>query len=95
MYSINGEEFFCPTYNIDNIVDPTGAGDTFAGGFFGFISKITNPEINDFKEAMIYGSATASFTIEGFGTEELLRTTKEKINSRVKNIKSKIDLRKK
>jgi hypothetical protein len=44
---------------------------------------------------MIYGSATASFTIEGFGTEELLRTTKEKINSRVKNIKSKIDLRKK
>ena len=95
LYSINGEEFFCPTYNIDNIVDPTGAGDTFAGGFFGFISKITKPEINDFKEAMIYGSATASFTIEGFGTEELLRTTKEKINSRVKNIKSKIDLRKK
>ena len=95
LYSINGEEFFCPTYNIDNIVDPTGAGDTFAGGFFGFISKITKPEINDFKEAMIYGSATASFTIEGFGTEELLRTTKEKINSRVKNIKSKIDSRKK
>ena len=91
LYSIEGEEFFCPTYNIDKIVDPTGAGDTFAGGFFGFISNIQKPEINDFKEAMIFGSATASFTIEGFGVEQLINLSKEKINFRVNNIKSKID----
>ena len=91
LYSIEGEEFFCPTYNIDKIVDPTGAGDTFAGGFFGFISNIQKPEINDFKDAMIFGSATASFTIEGFGVEQLINLSREKINFRVNNIKSKID----
>ena len=45
LYSINGEEFYCPTYNVDRVIDPTGAGDTFAGGFFGYISKIINPTI--------------------------------------------------
>tara|TARA_Y100000748_G_C15161764_1_gene358096 strand:+ start:42 stop:275 length:234 start_codon:yes stop_codon:yes gene_type:complete len=73
------------------IFGPPGAGDTFAGGFFGFISNIQKPEINDFKEAMIFGSATASFTIEGFGVEQLINLSKEKINFRVNNIKSKID----
>lgn len=95
LYSINGEEFYCPTYNVDRVIDPTGAGDTFAGGFFGYISKIINPTIDDFKNAMLYGTSIASFTIEGFGLEKLINLSLEEVDSRVKNIKSKIDLRKK
>ncbi len=92
MYTKDEEMFFCPTYNIDRLVDPTGAGDSFAGGFFGYLSNITNPKKEDFQEAMIYGSTIASFTIEGFGIENLLKVEKEKINYRFKKIKSKVNL---
>tara|TARA_Y100000817_G_scaffold43635_1_gene30166 strand:- start:1607 stop:2536 length:930 start_codon:yes stop_codon:yes gene_type:complete len=92
MYTKDEEMFFCPTYNIDRLVDPTGAGDSFAGGFFGYLSNITNPKKEDFQEAMIYGSTIASFTIEGFGIENLLKVEKEKINFRFKKIKSKVNL---
>ena len=95
MYTNNQEKFFCPTYNIERLVDPTGAGDSFAGGFFGYISNIMNPKIEDFQEAMIFGSSIASFTIEGFGVENLLNINKNKINKRVEKIKSKVFLEKK
>lgn len=95
MYSNDGEKFFCPTYNIDRLIDPTGAGDSFAGGFFGFLSNISNPIKEDYQEAMIYGSTIASFTIEGFGIENLLNVEKEKINYRFNKIKSKVNLEKK
>jgi len=95
LYSLNGLEFFCPIYDIDKVVDPTGAGDSFAGGFFGYISKIHSPGIKDFKNAMIYGSAIASFTIEGFGTESLFSMNLKSLNERFEKIKSKKDLRKK
>jgi sugar/nucleoside kinase (ribokinase family) len=95
LYSIKGEEFYCPTYDIDKVVDPTGAGDSFAGGFFGYISKIERPTIEDFKNAMIYGSAIASFTIEGFGTESLFNMNFESLSDRFEKIKSKKDLGKK
>ena len=49
MYGNNEEKFFCPTYNIERVVDPTGAGDSFAGGFFGYLSNISNPEKKDFQ----------------------------------------------
>lgn len=95
LYSIKGEEFYCPTYDIDKVVDPTGAGDSFAGGFFGYISKIKKPTIEDFKNAMLYGSAIASFTIEGFGTESLFNMNFQSLNERFEKIKSKKDLREK
>ena len=95
LYTNNQEKFFCPTYNIERLVDPTGAGDSFAGGFFGYISNIMNPKIEDFQEAMIFGSSIASFTIEGFGVENLLNINKNKINKRVEKIKSKVFLEKK
>jgi len=95
LYSLNGQEFFCPTYDIDKVVDPTGAGDSFAGGFFGYISKIENPGIEDFKNAMVYGSAIASFTIEGFGIESLFSMNLKSLNERFEKIKSKKDLGKK
>ena len=92
MYSNDGEKFFCPTYNIDRLIDPTGAGDSFAGGFFGFLSNISNPIKEDYQEAMIYGSTIASFTIEGFGIENLLEVDHEKIKYRFNKIKSKVNL---
>ncbi len=95
MYGNNEEKFFCPTYNIERVVDPTGAGDSFAGGFFGYLSNISNPEKKDFQKAMIYGSTIASFTIEGFGTENLLKVNNEKIKYRFEKIKSKVNLEKK
>lgn len=95
LYSIKGEEFYCPTYDIDKVVDPTGAGDSFAGGFFGYISKIERPALEDFKNAMLYGSAIASFTIEGFGTESLFNMNFQSLNERFEKIKSKKDLREK
>lgn len=95
MYTNNGEKFFCPTYNIERLVDPTGAGDSFAGGFFGYLSNINKPKKEDFQKAMIYGSTIASFTIEGFGIENLLNVEKEKINYRFNKIKSKVNLEKK
>lgn len=95
MYSNNEEKFFCPTYNIERVVDPTGAGDSFAGGFFGYLSNISKPEREDFQEAMIYGSSIASFTIEGFGTENLLKVNDENIKNRFEKIKSKVNLEKK
>lgn len=92
MYSNDGEKFFCPTYNIDRLIDPTGAGDSFAGGFFGYLSNISNPIKKDYQEAMIYGSTIASFTIEGFGIENLLEVDHEKIKYRFNKIKSKVNL---
>jgi len=92
MYSNDGEKFFCPTYNIDRLIDPTGAGDSFAGGFFGYLSNISNPIKEDYQEAMIYGSTIASFTIEGFGIENLLEVDHEKIKYRFNKIKSKVNL---
>jgi len=92
MYSNDGEKFFCPTYNIDRLIDPTGAGDSFAGGFFGYLSNISNPIKEDYQEAMIYGSTIASFTIEGFGIENLLKVDHEKIKYRFNKIKSKVNL---
>jgi len=69
-----GETLFSiPAYPIDKVIDPTGAGDTFAGGFVGYLA--TSPNYNDYnelKKAMLYGTVTASFTVQGFGTEALL-----------------------
>jgi sugar/nucleoside kinase (ribokinase family) len=64
--------------------DPTGAGDTFAGGFMGYLSQSSRP---DFLEAVIMGSAMASFCVEGFGVESLLNATPKLLEHRVSTIK--------
>ncbi len=63
--------------------------------FLGYLSNISKPEREDFQEAMIYGSSIASFTIEGFGTENLLKVNVENIKNRFEKIKSKVNLEKK
>jgi sugar/nucleoside kinase (ribokinase family) len=75
--------FFCPALPLEEVFDPTGAGDSFAGGFIGHLAKTNDTSFDNMKRAMIYGSAMASFCVEKFGTERLLNLTEEEIDNRV------------
>lgn len=66
------EFFILPAYPIAQVVDPTGAGDTFAGGFFGFMARVDRPfELKDLKQACVHGGLLASFTVQNFGLRAL------------------------
>lgn len=75
--------FFCPALPLEDVFDPTGAGDTFAGGFIGYLAKTDDISFENLKRAIIYGSAMASFCVEKFGTERILNLTQQEIESRV------------
>jgi len=75
--------FFAPALPLEDVLDPTGAGDTFAGGFIGYLAQTQNISFENMKRAIIIGSAMASFTCEKFGPERLLEITKEEINDRI------------
>ena len=75
--------FFAPALPLAEVVDPTGAGDTFAGGFIGYLAKTDDVSFENMKRAIIYGSALASFTVERFGTEKLESLTPDEIEARV------------
>ncbi len=75
--------FFAPALPLEEVFDPTGAGDTFAGGFIGFIAKTKDVSFDNMKRALIYGSAMASLCVEKFGTERLLDLSQDDVNSRV------------
>ncbi|MFY7706722.1 MAG: PfkB family carbohydrate kinase, partial [Flavobacteriales bacterium] len=74
--------FFAPALPLEEVADPTGAGDTFAGGFIGYLAQTQNISFDNMKRAVIVGSAMASFTCEKFGPERLMELTKEEITSR-------------
>jgi len=76
--------FYAPALPLEEVFDPTGAGDTFAGGFIGHLASTGDISFGNMKNAIIYGSAMASFTVEKFGTEGLLNLTKEDIHERLK-----------
>ena len=76
--------FFAPAMLLEDVFDPTGAGDTFAGGFIGWLAKTGDISFENMKRAIIYGSAMASFCVEKFGTENILSITEEQLNARVK-----------
>ncbi|MGE6221048.1 PfkB family carbohydrate kinase [Nubsella zeaxanthinifaciens] len=75
--------FSAPALPLADVFDPTGAGDTFAGGFIGYLAKVGTINFNNMKNALIYGSALASFCVEKFGTERLLELSQEEISSRL------------
>jgi sugar/nucleoside kinase (ribokinase family) len=75
--------FFAPALPLEEVFDPTGAGDTFAGGFIGYLASTKDISFDNMKRAIIYGSAMASFCVEKFGTERLKNLSQEEINSRV------------
>jgi sugar/nucleoside kinase (ribokinase family) len=76
--------FYCPALPLEDVFDPTGAGDTFAGGFIGFLAASGDISFDNLKRAVIYGSAMASFCVGKFGTEALMGLNREEINSRVR-----------
>lgn len=82
------EVFFAPALPLEEVFDPTGAGDTFAGGFAGFITQSENISFENMKNAIIHGSNLASFCVEKFGTERMIDLDKEEVLSRLKQFKS-------
>ena len=85
----DGQFFSLPAYPLETVVDPTGAGDTFAGGFVGYLARhldqaaLTEPVL---RQAMAYGTALASFNVEEFGTERLVRLTAGEVDARVADL---------
>ncbi|MFD2284619.1 sugar kinase [Pedobacter petrophilus] len=75
--------FSAPALPLAEVFDPTGAGDTFAGGFIGYLAKVGTINFNNMKNAIIYGSALASFCVEKFGTEKLLNLTEAEVSGRI------------
>ena len=82
------EVFFAPALPLEEVFDPTGAGDTFAGGFSGYITETGNVSFENLKNAIIYGSNLASFSVEKFGTERMQNLTKQEVADRLKQFKS-------
>ena len=80
--------FFAPALPLEEVFDPTGAGDTFAGGFAGFITQSENISFENMKKAIIYGSNLASFCVEKFGTERMVGLEKEEVVARLRQFKS-------
>jgi sugar/nucleoside kinase (ribokinase family) len=75
--------FFAPALPLEDVFDPTGAGDTFAGGFIGYLAKTGDLSFESMKRAIIYGSALASFCVEKFGTERVKSITPQDIHERI------------
>jgi sugar/nucleoside kinase (ribokinase family) len=84
----NKEVFFAPALPLEEVFDPTGAGDTFAGGFSGYIAQSENISFNNMKNAIIQGSNLASFCVEKFGTERMESLQKSEVQERLKQFKS-------
>jgi len=82
------EMFFAPAMPLAEVFDPTGAGDTFAGGFTGYLAKTGDYSFESMKRAIIYGSCLASFCVEKFGTQRMEHLTKKEIDSRLQKFKS-------
>jgi len=79
----NEEIFFAPALPLEDVFDPTGAGDSFAGGFIGYLAKTNDISFENMKRAVIYGSAMASFCVEKFGTQRLTEISQADIDVRI------------
>ena len=79
----NKEVFFAPAIPIENVFDPTGAGDSFAGGFIGYLQQTKDISFENMKRAVIHGSAMASFCVEKFGIKRLVELTAEDVENRL------------
>lgn len=88
IYLDSFHKYIIPAFPVDSLVDPTGAGDSYAGGIAGFLSTKQEIGFNEIKEAMIFGTLTASFCVENFGVEGLRNLDYEKLVSRLKIFKS-------
>jgi len=80
--------FFAPGYPLEQVHDPTGAGDTFAGGFMGHLARSGDLSEAGLRRALVYGSVMASFAVEEFGLSRLLRLQAQEIEGRFQEFKS-------
>ena len=80
-------EFFCPSFKVKKVIDPTGAGDSFAGAFAGYLAESKNYTFESISSALIYANAVASFFVEKFGIENMLLIPKDEIDKRISFIK--------
>ncbi len=79
--------FYAPALPLEEVFDPTGAGDTFAGGFAGYLAKTGDVSFENMKNAVIYGSTLASFCVEKFGTERMKNLPKKEVHQRLQQFK--------
>ncbi len=82
-----GNIFFAPALPLEKVVDPTGAGDTFAGGMMGYLAKTDDTTYNNLKKSIIFGSAMASFCVEEFAINKLKNLTNQQIEDRIQQFK--------
>jgi len=78
--------FALPAYPVEDVVDPTGAGDSFAGGFMGYLASVKSLQPPALRHAMLYGTVTASYCVEGFGVEGLERVDRERLDRRYQEL---------
>lgn len=83
--------FFCPALPLEDVVDPTGAGDTFAGGFIAHVARTGSTDFETLKQGIVVGSALASFTCEAFGTEGIRAVTREALDARIAEFRRMMD----
>jgi sugar/nucleoside kinase (ribokinase family) len=79
----NEQVFFAPALPLEDVFDPTGAGDSFAGGFIGYLAETKDISFDNMKRGVIFGSAMASFSVEKFGTERIQNLSSEEVDERV------------
>lgn len=85
---VSEEDYFvAPGYPLEEVVDPTGAGDAFAGAFMGYLDSVKAITSREIRRAMIYGSTVASFQVEGFGPSRLLTVTREEVDARYRKFR--------
>ena len=87
MCSADGDMFMLPAYPAAEVVDPTGAGDSFAGGFMGYLAQMGRTDFATLKTAIAYGTVTASFTIADFSLQGLATTNKTEIDGRLEDLR--------
>lgn len=84
----SGEDYFvAPGWPLEEVIDPTGAGDAFAGGFLGYLDTVNEVNAREIRRAIIYGSTVASFSVEGFGPSRLLTLTREEVDARYRQFR--------
>ena len=79
--------FFAPAYPLENVFDPTGAGDSFAGGFIGYLARTGDLSEGNMRRAVMYGSAMGSLAVEKFSTERRMTLTRDDLTSRIGELK--------
>lgn len=92
LFGPEGQVYFCPALPLEEVFDPTGAGDTFAGGFLGYLAASGRTDFGGMKRGLMYGSCMASYCVEKFGTQRVAELTESEVQDRLKEFEDLISL---